>query len=139
MDSQKQADLYRIFVKWHSVPKKDRQPASISEFCERYKLTASDIISFQDSDSFSRDLHNETMKWAKRKTPELLHILYEQYLVSHSQTDLRLWLEAVKYIGTDKENIPPGTTNIVNIFNPTDEQRKQILERATRRISAPRN
>jgi len=89
-------EIYKIYVKWSATPKKDRIPPTLQEFCERYEITPGTILEFQDSDTYTKDLSSATLKWAQRKKPELLHMLYSKYMQEKTQADLRLWLEILE-------------------------------------------
>ena len=127
--------IYDTYLKWLAMPEEDRAIKSIKEWCENYGVTQVQILDFQDLPNFSDDLHAEVLKWAKKKTPELIHLLYKTYLKTKSATDFRAWIEAVQFNRSSSPQDPssPAGTNIFNIFNVTDEQRRKILERAGRR------
>jgi len=127
-------ELYKVYLKWLALPPQDKKPKTKIEFAERYKITPADLLSFEDRETFSEDLMVEMKKWAKRKTPELIHILYDKYAKSKSPNDLKVWMDVIKEV-KDKNEEPQTVNNIVNIFNPSDDQRKQIAERITRRIT----
>jgi hypothetical protein len=92
----KKEDIYWVYVKWEALPASQRKPSSREEFCLRYDLTLADLFSFQEAKSYSDDLNNETMKWAKRKTPEMLHVLYEKYRSTKNPQDLKIWQDAIQ-------------------------------------------
>lgn len=117
------------------MPSSDRKPKSKMEFAEKYKITAADLLAFEDRETFGEDLLVEMKKWAKRKTPELIHILYDKYAKSKSPNDLKVWMDVIREV-KDKDELPQTVNNIVNIFNPNEEQRKQIAERITRRVTS---
>lgn len=89
-------DIYWVYVKWLSLPKAQRKPRSNEDFCTLYSLSPADLFTFQESKTFAEDLNRETMKWAKRKTPEMLHVLYEKYKESKNPQDLKVWQDAIK-------------------------------------------
>ena len=124
------SEIYKIYLQWLALPKKDRKLKSIKEFYTHYKLNASQILDFQDSDSFDEDLKETTIKWAKRQLPELLHTLYSQYQSTKSVADARLFLETASLLRKDAENLT-STTNILNVFEITDERKKEIFNRLT--------
>jgi hypothetical protein len=127
-------ELYKVYIKWMSLPQADKKPATKTLFAERHKIPPADLLAFEDRETFGEDLMSEMKKWAKRKTPELLHILYDKYAKSKSPNDLKVWMDVIKDV-KDKDDTPQTVNNIVNIFNPNDDQRKQIAERITRRIA----
>ncbi len=128
------SQIYKIYLQWLSLPKKNRKLKTHDEFCSRYNLTPTQLLEFQDSGSFGEDLKEETIKWAKRQLPELLHLLYDTYTKSKSSADLRLFLEAASLL--KKEDSPGSSqTNILNIFNISDEQRQKILERVAKKVN----
>lgn len=127
--------IYPVYVKWYATAPSRRTPLTFDEFCEKYNVTKGDIVDFMARPTFALDLSDEAMSWAKSKTPELLAILYEQYKLKKNPQDLKLWLE---YTSQDKKSKEPqGNTYNINLFNPSDDQRKQIVERLARRAALP--
>lgn len=130
-------EIYRTYIKWLTLPKRDRIPKTQEEFCQRLGTNAADLMAIQDMETFEEDLLNEMLKWAKRRTPELIHGLYERFEKKEaSSMDLKLWMETVHADRPTGKGESPSTTNIINIFNPTDEQRRQIFERGAKRIAS---
>ena len=132
-------EIYRTYIKWMTVPKRDRNPKTQEEFCQRMGCNAADLLDIQDMDTFSDDLVEEMLKWARRRTPEIIQNLYERFEKKEATTsDLKVWLETIHPSRAVGKDDPPSssTTNIINIFNPTDEQRRQIFERGAKRIAS---
>lgn len=127
--------IYQVYIKWMALPPIDKKPPTKTLFAEHYKLQPADLLRFEDRETFGDDVMSEMKKWARRKTPELIHILYDKYSKTKSPNDLKVWLDVVKDI-KEKGEEPQTVNNIVNVFNPTDEQRRQIAERITRRSNA---
>lgn len=92
----KKEDIYWVYVKWKALPTSQRRPTTNEDFCIKYNLSLADLFAFEESKSFSEDLNNETMKWAKKKTPEMLHVLYEKYRSTKNPQDLKIWQDAIK-------------------------------------------
>lgn len=119
--------IYRIYIKWLSIPKDERRPPTLDDFCSQYDIEPSTILHFQDNKSFSDDLNKETMKWAKKKTPEMIHTLYQKYKDSRSPQDLRIWQDAIKY--EDEHKKATTLEDLISEFKTTPEQLLQIAER----------
>jgi hypothetical protein len=128
-------ELYKVYIKWMALPLNDKKPRTKTEFAEKHKITAADLLGFEDRETFGEDVLSEMKKWAKRKTPELIHILYDKYSKSKSPNDLKVWMDVIKDV-KEKNEEPQTVNNIVNIFNPNDEQKRQIAERITRRVTS---
>jgi hypothetical protein len=127
--------IYYIYLKWTALPASDRKPKTKLEFAAAYNLTATDLLGFEDRETFGEDVLVEMKKWAKRKTPELIHILYDKYAKSKSPNDLKVWMDVIREV-KDKGDEPQTVNNIVNIFNPNDDQKRQIAERISRRVAS---
>ena len=89
--------IYKIYVKWMATPTQSRKPKTQEEFLSRYELTQADIFEYQERKTYPDDLSKETMNWAKKKTPAMLHVLYEKYLETKNPQDLKIWQDAIKY------------------------------------------
>lgn len=126
--------IYQVYIKWMALPPSDKKPSTKTLFAEKYEIQPADLLRFEDRETFGEDVMSEMKKWARRKTPELIHILYDKYSKTKSPNDLKVWLDVVKEVKEKDE--PQTVNNIVNVFNPTDEQRRQIAERITRRSNA---
>lgn len=132
-------EIYTTYIKWLTVPKRDRKPLTQEEFCSRMGCNAADLLDIQDMDTFTSDLTEEMLKWARRRTPEIIQNLYERFEKKEATTaDLKAWLEVVHPERSPSPSGPSSqtTNNIINIFNPTDEQRRQIFERGAKRIAS---
>ena len=93
---KKKEDIYWVYIKWLSIPKAERQPPNKKTFAEKFDLLPADLFAFQEEKTFADDLNKETMKWAKRKTPEMLHVLYDKYQDTKNPQDLKVWQDAIK-------------------------------------------
>jgi hypothetical protein len=89
--------IYKVYIKWLSVPAPQRTPKSKDEFKERYKITDQELFEFQERKTFGDDLNKETMLWAKRRTPEMMHTLFNKYQESKAPQDLKVWQDAIQY------------------------------------------
>jgi len=132
MDKDK---LYKAFIEWKARPIVEGIGIqTVDEFCEKYKTDKKQLLVFTDSPTFSDDLVTETLLWAKGKTPELVHTVYNQIKLSKSVTDLAKFLELVHGIKEKKDS----TTNTqYNFFNNLDDTTyRNIINRESRLLKA---
>lgn len=118
---------YRIYVKWMATPTSSRIPKSVPEFLTRHNLTQADLFEFQEYKTFADDLNKETMAWAKRKTPAMLHLLYEKYVSSKNPADLRIWQDAIKYHEENQKQT--SLEDLVSDFKMSENQLVSIAYR----------
>ena len=123
--------LYKIFIEWKARPIIEGQGVqTIDEFCEKYKTTKKQLLEFTDHPTFSEDIVTETLLWAKSKTPELIHTVYNQIRLSKSVNDLARFLELIHEVKEKKESTQ---NNQYNFFNNLDEQAyRNIIARESR-------
>ncbi len=126
-------EVYPIFLKWYAMPATQRTPRTIPEFCEHLDIDPSVISNFQDKESFTEDLYRAARDWGKSKIPELLHLLYSRYKERFNVNDLRMYKELIEL---DKEKNSGPSINI-NVFNPSDDQYRQIIARESRSLFGP--
>lgn len=125
-------EIYPIFIKWYSMPPETRDPRNIPEFSEKMNISLAQIAEFTNKDTFSEDLFKAAKEWGKSKIPELLHMLYRKYKEKQNPNDLRMYKELLEL---DKNDKTVGNTINFNVFNPTDEQYKQIIARESRSLA----
>lgn len=122
-----QEEIYWIYIKWLAVPPADRTPKSLQEFSVRYSIDLVDLMTFQEQKTFGDDLNKETMKWAKRKTPAMLHSLHDKYQTTQSPQDFKVWQDAIKYA---EENEKVTTlSDLVDNFSISEEQAVRVAQR----------
>jgi len=125
--------LYKKFIDWKTRPLKKTDPKNLIEFMEINGLTKINIMSFLEKDSFSDDLVNASLIWAKQKTPELLQIVYKEVKESGSVSDLEKFITLVNQL--EKKNAP--ALNQFNFFNTIhDEKYRAIVAREARLLEA---
>lgn len=124
-------DIYKIFIKWYSMPPESRDPKTIPLFCEKMNIQLATIAGFYDRESFSEDLLKQAKQWGKSKIPELLHMLYRQYKEKKNPNDLRMYKELLEL---DKE-IKNGPTFNFNLLNPSEDQYRSIIAREARTLA----
>lgn len=125
-------EKYRSFLHWYSIPPeqkiKSNLPVTISEFMVKNNLTSDDLSTFHSKETFADDVVEATVKWAKTKTSEMVHILYERYKERKNASDFSAFVEFITKINAkDKAN-----NQQINIFNLNDQQYRQIIERESR-------
>lgn len=123
--------LYKAFLEWKAKPITADSPLqTYDDFCEKNHTNMKELQSFQDSPGFHDDLVAETLLWAKGKTPELIHTVYNQIKLSKSVNDLARFMELVHGI---KEKKDSASTQQYNFFNNlTPEQYESIIRRESR-------
>ena len=127
--------VYRSYVDWKAKILTDKDPKDDKEFCDRYKITMSDILSFIERPQFGDDVIDATLRWAKKSTPKLIHQVYKQVENSNSVSDLEKFMDLIHGI-SKKENDKGQVNNIV--FTVTDEQFKKIVAREYARATKGR-
>lgn len=130
-------NIYKIFLRWYVVPPSIRQTAgfksiTLEDFCAEHSITTADLSSFQAKPTFEDDFFQEKLRWARRKTPELIDTLYKQYRDKKNPADLKLWVELTNTMLTVKDT-NSDEVDAPYVLDTTDEQKKQILERAFKR------
>lgn len=127
-------EIYRIYVKWRARPITKGAPQHDDAFCEQYGITMKDVISFVERPEYQDHLLSESINWAKSKTPELLHIVYNEVKLNKSVADLERFMHVAHEIKKkDKEN---KTINNFNFFaDLKDEQFNNIVRREARILS----
>ena len=128
-------DPYPLFIAWYAKPIDERNPPSLEGFCEKYKITKADIAEYSLRSEFFNDLKNESLAWAKRQTPEIIHILYNKIKKDRTSADIKAWLEMIYDLGKPNSN-PQLTYNFINV---PDDTYKSIIKREAKllNISSP--
>lgn len=103
MPPEEHKRVYSIFLKWYAMPESSRQPASIPEFCTEFNIDKSVIAGFMHLEDFTDDLYKASIQWGKSKVPELLHLLYEKYLISKNPNDLRMYKDLLNLDKADRK------------------------------------
>ena len=131
-----QKKFYKIYVEWRSKILTKNDPKTPEEFIEKYKMPEDLIPLFEAQPTFSEDLMEATLLWAKKKTPELIHLVYREVQLSKSVADLERFIAIVHDLKRkDKED---KAINNFNFFNGvTDKQYKSIVAREARIIDNP--
>lgn len=125
---EKQA-AYKEFLRLKTRPKKEGDPSSAEEFCKKYNISIETYLSFMEEPTFFDDILNESLNWAKGKTPEVLHILYENIKLSKSSADIERFMNLVHELKKKKEE-RAGQYNQFNFFGSLSEEKfKQIAQR----------
>jgi hypothetical protein len=122
--------VYPIFVKWYASPVEERNPKTIPAFCEHMGIELADTVDYTSRESFSEDLYKAAKEWGKSKIPELLHMLYNKYKLTNNANDLRMYKDLLE-LDKDSKNAP--IINL-NVFNPTDDQYRNIIARENRAL-----
>jgi hypothetical protein len=127
-------DIYPIFIKWFAMPAESRDPRTIPEFAEKMQIPLSLIAEFNNKETFSDDLYRAAKEWGKSKIPELLHTLYRRYKERQNPSDLKMYKELLELDKQDKS----GPVINVNLFNPSDDQYRQIIARESKSLFGAR-
>lgn len=118
---------YDIYVKWMAIPAANRIPKTQPEFLEKYELVEADLYEYQQRKTFGDDVNKETMAWAKRKTPAMLHALYGKYQQTKNPADLRIWQDAIKY--SEENQKQTSLEDLVSEFQLSENQLVSIAYR----------
>lgn len=127
--------VYRLYVEWRAKILTDKDPKDEKEFCDRYKITMSDILSFIERPQFEDDVLDASLRWAKKSTPKLIHQVYKQVEKSNSVSDLEKFMALIHGI-SKKENDKGQVNNIV--FTLSDDQFNKIAAREYARTTKGR-
>lgn len=128
--------IYRIFITWKSRPPQKADPQNPQEFCEKYKVTMSDLREFMERPEYADDILTNTIGWAKTKTPELIQSIYKEVKESKNVADLERFLNVIYEI-KKKDKVNSQQFNFFN--NLTDEQYANILKREAKLLEAGSN
>jgi hypothetical protein len=126
-------EIYRIFVLWKSRPPQKTDPQSPTEFCDKYKISLSELREFTERPEYPDDTLNASIGWAKSKTPELIQQIYQEVKESKNVADLERFLNVIYEIKKkDKVN-----NQQINFYNGlSDEQYAVILKREAKLLEA---
>lgn len=119
---------YLAYIKWRSHPVGKDDPKTPEEFCAKHGVTTQDLIAFVSRETYQDDLLLSSLNWAKSKTPELLHLVYNEVKLNKSVVDLDKFIQLAHEIKKkDKES---KTVNNFNFFSEiNDKQYKNIIAR----------
>ena len=125
--------IYSTYLKWKARPMSKTGPQTEQEFADHFKVTLPDLIAFIELPSYQDDLLLASLTWAKSKTPELLHIVYNEVKMNKSVNDLEKFIQIAHEI--KKKDKDDKTVNNFNFFaNLKDEQLSLIhISEPTRR------
>jgi glutaredoxin-related protein len=68
------------------------------------------------------------MGWARSKTPQMLHMLYDNVLTTKSSADIRAFVELTNELKKKKDE-KSNQFNQINFFNIDDQKFKAIAAR----------
>jgi hypothetical protein len=125
---------YIPYLQWLVTPDKVKSPLIEADWVIKNKLNPLDPALFRKQESFEQDFLNEKIRWSRKKTPELLDVLYLEYTEKKDPADLRLWQELMKSFQESGTGSQGAGLDMSFIKNITDDQKKQIIARAARRI-----
>jgi hypothetical protein len=127
---------YKSFLKWLVTPhtqKIDKKfPLSVPDYIEKNSLTKETVDSFYLKETFPDDVVEATISWAKTQTANMAGVLYQRFMESHNSKDFIAFMEFIKI--NNKKELDGSTFNQINIFNPTDAQYRQMVQRESRAI-----
>lgn len=123
-----QDDIYQKFIEWKCKKITKDDPKDVKEFCDKYGIEVETIEEYVSKPSFADDIVNGSMGWARSKTPQMLHMLYENVLTSKSSTDIRAFVELTNELKKKKDE-KSNQFNQINFFNIDDEKFKAIAQR----------
>lgn len=125
-------EKYRTFLHWYSIPPEQKirshLPVTIPDFLTAHSLTNEDLSFFYNKETFADDVVEATVKWAKTKTSEMVHILYDRYKERKNASDFSAFVDFITKINAKDK----ASNQQINIFNLNDEQYRQIIARESR-------
>jgi hypothetical protein len=120
--------IYHAYINWKARPIAKDDPQSPEEFCKKFKIKKSDILAFVGSPDYQDDLLTAVLNWAKSKTPELLHIVYNEVKLNKSVADLERFVQLAHEI-KKKDKEQKQVTNYNFFTNIKDQQYANIIRR----------
>lgn len=118
-------DLYKKFIDWYVTPVSDKKNLpTILEFQKRYSLQDEDIRDFANSETFSDDIVEASIKWGKSKFPELIRSTYESYMEKKNPQMLLAYQKLLEFNKDKGQNIN------INMMNISDDRFQQIISRS---------
>jgi hypothetical protein len=119
---------YKDFINWKVKPLKKDDPKSLEEYLIVNDITQEEINEFVGKPEFADDILAETLSWAKTKTPEMLHILYDQVRSNKSVTAVEKFLTIAHELNKKKDE--KSNNYQINFFgNIDDDKFKRIAAR----------
>jgi len=103
MHDEQKEKIYSAFIKWYASPVDSRKPRTIEEWCTQFNIPTNLVGEFTHKREFTDDIYREAIAWGKSKIPELLHILYQQYLITKAPATLKLYKEIISSEKQDKK------------------------------------
>ena len=99
------SQLYKLYLRWEATPNHRKQPRTLKEFGDMYKLQPTDFIDFQQKATFVEDLAGETLQVAGESLPRLIHGLMTNLEKSPKSSDLQSFLKIIKDHGSTSAGI----------------------------------
>jgi hypothetical protein len=121
-------DIYQKFIEWKCKKITKDDPKDVAEFCAKHSITVEDVNDFVSKPTFADDIVNGSMGWARSKTPQMLHMLYDNVLTTKSSSDIRAFVELTNELKKKKDE-KSNQFNQINFFNIDDQKFKAIAER----------
>ena len=127
--------IYRLYIKWKSRPITPKDPQSDEEFATKYKISKLDLVGFIERPEYQDDLLTSSLNWAKAKTPELLHLVYNEVKLSKSVGDLEKFMNLVHDVKRKDKDDKAGN-NFFFFQNLKPEQYASIIAREAKLVGA---
>lgn len=118
-------EQYKKYLEWRARPRKSKsatEKETVDDYCVREKVSRETLLTFTERESFPDDLLAETLKWARVKTPELLHTVYATIEKNKSVADLERWMMLVNEFKKKKDE-KGQQYNQYNFFTNLDDER----------------
>lgn len=123
-----ESNNYKKFIEWKVKPLKKDGPKTLDEFLLVNNITQEEVNEFVSKAEFADDILAETLSWAKTKTPEMLHILYDQVRSSKSVSAVEKFLTIAHELNKKKDE--KSNNYQINFFgNIDDDKFKRIAAR----------
>ena len=126
---------YQAYLKWKAKLLTPKDPQNDSEFATKHGLTIQDLVSFVERPSFQDDLLLASLTWAKSKTPELLHLVYNEVKLSKSVADLEKFIQIAHEV-KKKDKDDKNSNNFFFFQDIKPEQYANIIAREAKFINS---
>ena len=124
---------YQKFIEWKTKKLGANDPKTLDEFCAKHKVSKEQIEEFVSKETFADDILMGTLNWAKSKTPEMLHLLYESARTTKSAGSIEKFLNLAHELNKKKEE--KANYQQFNFFGNLDDERFKRI--AAREVGLP--
>lgn len=127
MKNMEESDKYQKFIEWKCKKLGPKDPQTLEIFCEENQITQEDVQRFVSKATFADDIVNGSMNWARARTPQMLHMLYENILSNKSSTDIKDFIALTNELKKKKDE--KSNLTQINFFNLDERKFRNIAAR----------